>query len=55
MGVEAVQLYTNGDPAMVAQARRGVLAYMECYGRFFAELNDAIFGQQLNTRSRARA
>ena len=54
MGVEAVQLYTGGNPALVAQARRGVKAYMECYGRFFAELNDAIFGQH-TTRTRARA
>lgn len=50
MGVEAVQLYTSGAKAMVEQARRGVLAYMECYGRFFAELNDAIFGQKPGVR-----
>jgi len=55
MGVEAVQLYTNGAPALVAQARRGVMAYMECYGRFFAELNDALFGQETATRVRVRA
>lgn len=54
MGIEAVQLYTNGDPKLVSQARRGVFAYMECYGRFFAQLNDRIFGQQ-DTRARARA
>lgn len=54
MGVEAVQLYTNGDPKLVSQARRGVFAYMECYGRFFTQLNDRIFGQQ-DTRARARA
>lgn len=44
MGVETVQLYTDGRPDLVERARRGVLAYMECYGRFFAELNEAIFG-----------
>jgi pyrroloquinoline quinone (PQQ) biosynthesis protein C len=45
MGVEAVQLYTGGDAALIEQARIGVQAYMESYGRFFAELNDAIFGR----------
>jgi hypothetical protein len=54
MGVEAVQLYTNGDPKLVSQACRGVFAYMECYGRFFAQLNDRIFGQQ-DTHARVRA
>jgi hypothetical protein len=55
MGIEAVQLYTNGAPALVAQARRGVKAYMKCYGRFFAELNQAIFGQKTVSVGRARA
>jgi hypothetical protein len=50
MGVECVQLYTNGAKALVEQARRGVLAYMECYGRLFTELNDAIFGQKPGVR-----
>jgi heme oxygenase-like protein len=44
MGVEMVQLYTEGRPDLVARARQGVLAYMEIYGRFFAELNEAMFG-----------
>ena len=43
-----------GRRKLVSQARRGVFAYMECYGRFFTQLNDRIFGQQ-DTRARARA
>jgi hypothetical protein len=55
MGVEAVQLYTGGRRDLVAQARRGVQAYMDCYGRFFTELNEAIFGQAADRRLRAIA
>lgn len=54
MGVETVQLYTDGRPELVEQAHRGVIAYMECYGRFFTELNDAIFGRKTG-RLRASA
>lgn len=46
MGVELVQLYTEGQPDLVARARHGVFAYMEIYGKFFAELNDAMFGRK---------
>ena len=55
MGVETVQLYTGGRADLVEQARRGVTAYMECYGRFFTELNDAIFGKKNASRRRATA
>jgi hypothetical protein len=55
MGVETVQLYTGGRPDLVEQARRGVMAYMECYGRFFTELNEAIFGEAKPARRRAIA
>jgi Iron-containing redox enzyme len=47
MGVEMVQLYTEGRADLVMRARQGVLAYMEIYGKFFAELNDAMFGQEV--------
>jgi hypothetical protein len=46
MGVEQVQLYTEGRPELVERARQGVLAYMDVYGRFFAQLNDAMFGRR---------
>ena len=46
MGVEMVQLYTEGRADLVAQAREGVLAYMDIYGRFFGELSDAMFGRR---------
>jgi pyrroloquinoline quinone (PQQ) biosynthesis protein C len=54
MGVEMVQLYTEGRPDLVARARQGVLAYMEIYGKFFAELNEAMFGQKAKSALRAR-
>jgi len=50
MGVEMVQLYTEGDPEMIDRARKGVLDYMDIYGRFFAELSDAMFGQRAYLR-----
>jgi hypothetical protein len=50
MGVEMVQLYTEGDPEMIERARKGVLDYMDMYGRFFAELSDAMFGQRAYMR-----
>ena len=50
MGVEMVQLYTEGDPKMIERARKGVLDYMDIYGRFFAELSDAMFGQRAYMR-----
>lgn len=50
MGVEMVQLYTDGKPELVALARQGVAAYMECYGRFFAELDEAIFGEAARSK-----
>jgi hypothetical protein len=40
-----VQLYTEGKPESVALARQGIAAYMDCYGRFFSELDEAIFGK----------
>jgi pyrroloquinoline quinone (PQQ) biosynthesis protein C len=54
MGVEMVQLYTEGRPDLVARARQGVLAYMEIYGRFFAELNEAMFGARASGAVSAR-
>jgi len=53
MGVEMVQLYTDGRPEPVARARKGVAAYMECYGRFFSELDEAIFGASGKAKSAA--
>ncbi|HET6161796.1 MAG TPA: iron-containing redox enzyme family protein [Dongiaceae bacterium] len=50
MGVEMVQLYTEGDPEMIERAQKGVLDYMDIYGRFFAELSDAMFGQRAYMR-----
>lgn len=50
MGVENVQLYTEGRPELVAQARVGVLAYMDIYGRFFAQLNERMFGQRSSVK-----
>jgi len=44
MGIEMLQLYTGGRQDLIEQARAGVRAYMECYGRFFARLDEAIFG-----------
>jgi pyrroloquinoline quinone (PQQ) biosynthesis protein C len=52
MGVEMVQLYTNGRPELVERARRGVLAYMDCYGKFFGELNERMFGAQVKRKVR---
>ncbi len=54
MGVEMVQLYTEGRPDLVERARDGVLAYMEIYGRFFAELNEAMFGARASGAVSAR-
>jgi pyrroloquinoline quinone (PQQ) biosynthesis protein C len=54
MGVEMVQLYTEGRADLVARARDGVLAYMEIYGRFFAELNDVMFGARSGGAMSAR-
>jgi pyrroloquinoline quinone (PQQ) biosynthesis protein C len=54
MGVEMVQLYTEGRADLVARARDGVLAYMEIYGRFFAELNDVMFGARASGAMSAR-
>jgi pyrroloquinoline quinone (PQQ) biosynthesis protein C len=54
MGVEMVQLYTDGRADLVARARQGVLAYMEIYGKFFAELNDVMFGQGAKSAAKAR-
>jgi pyrroloquinoline quinone (PQQ) biosynthesis protein C len=54
MGVEMVQLYTEGRADLVARARAGVLAYMDIYGRFFAELNQAMFGAKASSVVNAR-
>lgn len=54
MGVEMVQLYAEGRPDLVARARQGVMAYMEIYGKFFAELNDTMFGRQAKGALKAR-
>jgi hypothetical protein len=54
MGVEMVQLYTEGRLDLIARARQGVLAYMEIYGRFFAELNDVMFGARESSAVSAR-
>jgi pyrroloquinoline quinone (PQQ) biosynthesis protein C len=55
MGVEMLQIYSGGDPAMVDQAREGVMVYMACYGEFFAELEAAVFRQRQPQRLRAIA
>jgi hypothetical protein len=54
MGVEMVQLYTDGRSDLVARARQGVMAYMEIYGRFFGELDEAMFGQKARSTVKAR-
>ncbi|WP_439815109.1 iron-containing redox enzyme family protein [Zavarzinia sp. CC-PAN008] len=54
-GVEMLQLYVGDDDALLAQAHQGVLAYMECYGRFFAELDAAVFGSARKTQIRMSA
>jgi hypothetical protein len=54
MGVEMVQLYTEGRSDLIARARQGVFAYMEIYGRFFAELDEAMFGARASGAVSAR-
>jgi len=48
MGLEMIELYTKGQPELLAQVRAGVFAFMEAYGCLFAELNEAIYETQDN-------
>jgi len=43
MGVEMVQMYTQGRPEDISRARDGVFAFMDAYEKFFAELDAAVF------------
>jgi hypothetical protein len=44
MGVEMAQIYTQCDPAMLAQVAKGVDAFMDGYCAYFAQINAALFG-----------
>lgn len=49
MGLEMVELYTQGQPKLVDQVPCGAFTFMESYGRLFADLNQMLFAKQQST------